>query len=362
MDNPNKTILVAMSGGVDSSVALLILKQQGYQVAGATMKLWDFTDVGGDTHRDGRCCNLETIENARSVCESQGVPHYVLDFSEAFKKTVIENFVAEYRAGRTPNPCIVCNSEIKWEMFLKRALEIGCDAIATGHYARTGSDEISGRYFLKRGIDDTRDQSYALWGIAQQALSRTFLPLGEITKKETRRLAAEAGIKTAHVAESMEICFVADDDYERFLREWTDEEIPGGDITDESGQVLGRHKGIPFYTIGQRRGLGIAHPSPLYVKEIDTANNRIVVGDKADVMRKELSISNINWVSSSPREEPFEALVKIRYLHQAQKARVMPLDDNRLKIIFDSPQLAVTPGQSAVAYDGDRVLVGGIIE
>lgn len=362
MEDKNKTILIAMSGGVDSSVAILLLKQHGYKVAGATMKLWDFAEVGGDIHRTGGCCDLESINNARTVCESLGAPHYVLDFTTEFKQTVIENFVSEYMAGRTPNPCILCNTHIKWELFLKRALAVGCDAIATGHYARTGYDDTTHRYFLKRGVDDTRDQSYALWGIGQDALAQTFLPLGELTKKETRRIAAEAGIKTADAEESMEICFVPDDDYERFIRDWIGEEIPSGDIVDESGKVIGRHKGIPFYTIGQRKGLGIAHPTPLYVRRIDIANNRIVAGNKADMDRAELTVSRLNWVSALPRKEPFEALVKIRYQHKAQPARLNPMKDGRLRIVFDSPQLAITPGQSAVAYDGDAVLVGGIID
>jgi tRNA-specific 2-thiouridylase len=233
--------------------------------------------------------------------------------------------------------------------------------IATGHYARTGYDDKLERYYIKRGIDDSRDQSYALWGIGQEALARTLLPLGGITKKETRRIAAEAGIKTAHVEESMEICFVTDNNYERFLREWADEDIPPGEIVDETGRVLGRHKGIPFYTIGQRRGLGIAHPTPLYVKAIDTENNRLVVGDKFDINRADLTISRLNWVSIPPKNESFKALVKIRYQHKAQKASVTPRNES-LEIVFETPQPAITPGQSAVAYDGDTVLVGGIID
>lgn len=360
---PNDTsVLVAMSGGVDSSVALLLLKQQGYTVAGATMKLWDYGDVGGDVHRDGRCCNTASIDDARLVCRSVGAPHYVLDFTDVFKRTVIADFVSEYLSGRTPNPCVVCNTHIKWEMFLRRAREIGCDAIATGHYARTGPDEKNGRHFIRKGRDPNRDQSYALWGISQEPLARTILPLGDLTKTETRRLAAAAGLATAEAPESMEICFVADDDYARFLREWSKQPIPPGDIVNEAGEVLGRHKGIPFYTVGQRRGLGVAHPVPLYVKRIDVAGNRLIVGEDATLDRGEMTVTRVNWVSLPPQEASFVADVKIRYLHQPTPAVVTPLEGNCLHVVFDAPQRAVTPGQSAVLYWNDLVLAGGIID
>ncbi len=363
-DNKDKHVLVAMSGGVDSSVTLHVLKEQGYTVSGATMKLWDYKDVGGEelARSEGGCCDLNAINNARAVCDKLEVPHYVLDFSEEFKQTVIDNFVSEYQKGRTPNPCVICNTEIKWEMFLNRARGVGCDYIATGHYAITGVDDQTGRYFLDRGVDFTKDQAYALWGVSQEALAHTLLPLGELEKSKVREIASAADLKTALVPESMEICFVADNNYERFIRDYVDIEIPPGNIVTDDGTVIGEHKGIPFYTVGQRRGLGIAHPTPLYVKKIDVASNQVIVGEKEAVNASEFAMSQLNWVSLPPTHREFMAQAQIRYNHRAQSATIIPQGDDQLLVCFNQPQPAITPGQSAVIFNGNRILVGGIID
>jgi tRNA-specific 2-thiouridylase len=329
------------------------------------MKLWDYSEVGGDEHQDGRCCSLEAINNLRSICAERKIPFYVLDFTRQFKEIVIENFVSEYKKGRTPNPCILCNTHLKWEKLLRKANEIGCDYIATGHYARISRDEDSNRYLLRRGIDATRDQSYALWGLSQPALAQTLLPLGEYKKAQVRQLAEKFELKNARVAESMEICFVADNDYHRFIKEWEAKKGRGfrpGKIVNNRGDVLGEHEGIPFYTIGQRRGMGISHPTPLYVNEIDPVANTIVVGDNNDLYNNTMQVEKINWVSIENPVGDIQADVKIRYLHKPAPATVKPHDDKTVEIVFDQPQRAITPGQSAVFYNGDIVLGGGIIK
>jgi len=358
-----KKVLVAMSGGVDSSVAALLLKEQGYDVVGAHMKLWDFIDVGGDIYKDGRCCTIDSITDCRMVCDSIDAPFYVLNMSAAFKESVVDNFVSEYHRGRTPNPCVRCNSDIKWNTFLKKARELGCDYMATGHYAKI-EKLSSGRYTIRKGIDGTRDQSYVLWGVSQEALEGTLMPLGEKLKSEVREIARKYNLRTAEKAESREICFVVDDDYRRFLREWESKRgarQQPGEIVHEDGRVLGHHEGTAFYTIGQRKGLGIAHPTPLYVKEIDTEQHRVVVSDNDSLFTTELTAKDINWVGIEPGVGPFEAEVKIRYLHQPAKARIECLTDGSIHIIFEDKQRAITPGQSVVFYDGDILLGGGVI-
>lgn len=358
-------VLVALSGGVDSSVALYMLHEQGYQVIGAHMKLWDFSEVGGELKKDGRCCSVESIDDCRAICATIGAPFYVLNFVDRFRREVIENFVSEYRAGRTPNPCVICNTRLKWESFLKRARELGCDYMATGHYSSIKKHAETGRYYVEPGRDSTRDQSYALWGLTQEALSRTLLPLGDIPKSRVRELARLYKVRTAEKPESREICFVTDDNYRRFLREWEgrrDAEITGGDIVDESGQTVGRHEGVEFYTIGQRKGLGIFRPRPTYVKSIDPVTHQITVSDGEALLENEIVVDRVTWMAIEAPRESIEALVKVRYLHKATPAIITPISAERVTVKFYEKQRAMTPGQSAVFYRDNVTLGGGVID
>ena len=375
-------VVVAMSGGVDSSLAASLLKEKGYQVVGISMKLWDFKEGGGDLNPDGRCCSAEALNDARAVCEKMKIPHYVVDFEDEFKREVISNFVKEYNKGRTPNPCIICNTQIKWRCLWEKAKALGADCLATGHYARIKYDENSKMFSLLKGIDPARDQSYALRGLSKENLSKTIFPLGELTKKEVRAKAREHELKVAEKTESQEICFVPDDDYPRFIKEWIDNQRQGpvlsgvegargkrqekkiqpGPIFNLKGEKIGEHKGIPFYTIGQRRGLSIALGKPLYVVKIDADKNAIYVGENDDLFESTFIVSDLNWIAFDGLEKEVECRIKIRYQHQPQKGRVSPLTKDEVMVKFEKPERAITPGQSAVFYQDDVVLGGGIID
>ncbi len=360
-----KIVAVAMSGGVDSSVAAALLIKNGFNVIGLTMHIWDYDAVGGNVFHETSCCSLDNIQDARTVCQQLGIPHYVIDVRKEFEDHVISNFISEYLAGRTPNPCILCNSMIKWTTLFGKARQLKADYLSTGHYAQVFYESQINRYGLMQGADDTKDQSYALWALTQDQLKHTIFPLGEHTKKEVRRIALEMNLKTKLQKESQEICFIQDDDYGRFLRERIPElqkSLQGGEIVDIRGQILGQHRGYPYYTIGQRKGLGIAVGKPLYVIAIDSQYNRIVVGDKDDLESEGVIVDRVNWISGDIPLHAEKYLVKIRYHDEGKMAEVRPMGEDRVQVIFETPHQAVTPGQSAVFYRGRVVIGGGIID
>jgi len=356
-------VLVAMSGGVDSSVTLLKIIEMGHEAIGITMKLWEYSAVGGNNLQDNNCCAVESINNAKLVCDRLGVPHYTIDFTKDFKEKVVDNFVSEYKLGRTPNPCVRCNSYVKWDTFIEQADRLEAKYIATGHYAII--DENNGDYSIKRGKDRVKDQSYVLWGIPKNTLSRTILPLGDLTKKEVRDIARENNLETADTPESMEICFVADNNYKRFIKEYTGEKMNDpkdkGTTIDEQGNILGENPGYINYTIGQRKGIGITNPDPLYVKKINSEENSITVSKKESLFSSDCKISNLNWLINEP-EFPINLHCQIRYNGNISSA-VMKINQGTPEVFFKEPQLAITPGQSIVFFDEtEKLLGGGIIE
>lgn len=352
-----------MSGGIDSTVTALMLNQAGYEVVGITMKTWDYSSSGGSKKETG-CCNIDSFNDARMAAVQHGFPHYILDIREEFGDFVVDNFVEEYLAGRTPNPCILCNTHIKWRALLKRADALGCEHIATGHYAKVRQHD-NGRYTISKASDATKDQSYVLWGLQQDLLSRTLLPLGPYQKSEIRQMAFEFGYpELAKKSESYEICFVPDNDYRGFLKRKVtglEERVNGGFFVDKSGNILGQHKGYPFYTIGQRKGLDIALGKPAFVISIHPDTNTVVLGEETDLDKPEMWVSKINWLKYDGIETGQSAVTKIRYRDPGTTSTLYP-DPTGVKVQFAESAKGIAPGQSAVFYEGEDVIGGGIIQ
>lgn len=345
-------VLIAMSGGVDSSVAANIIISQGYETQGAIMTLYGNEGSG----------KPQDIEDARRVAENLNMPFHVFDFSDDFKKYVITDFVDAYKNGLTPNPCVVCNKYIKFGKFLDKAIELGFDYVATGHYSKIEKDNLTGRFVVKKADDESKDQSYMLWSLSQEQLSHVLLPLGDFTKDRARDIARNVGFDNADKHDSQDICFIPDGEYASFIESWCGEKFEQGDFVDKAGEFIAKHKGLINYTIGQRKGLGIAAPAPYYVLEKDPKLNRVVLGSNDDLFLDTLEAENVNFISIEKLTEPMKIKAKVRYKHKETDATVYPLENGNVKVVFDTPQRALTPGQSVVFYDGDTVLGGGIIK
>ncbi len=348
-----------MSGGVDSSVAALLMLEQGYECTGVTMKLFNNDDVG--VPKLHSCCSLDDVADARSVAANLGMPYYVFNFADRFEHDVIDRFVDAYVHGQTPNPCIDCNRYLKFDQLFVRAQELGCDYVVTGHYAQISYDEAKGRYLLRKAVDPLKDQSYVLYSLTQKQLAHVQFPLGGLHKTEVRAIAEKHGFVNAHKHDSQDICFIKEGTYADFIEARLGRKFPAGNFVDESGKVLGRHKGIIHYTVGQRKGLGLALPQPMYVKEIDTQNNAVILATNDGLFTKNVTAKNINLIDCDAITGQRRVKARIRYHHAEQWATVTQPDADTLNIIFDEPQRAITKGQSVVMYDGDIVVGGGTI-
>jgi tRNA-specific 2-thiouridylase len=367
----HSTIAIAMSGGVDSSTVAAILAQGGNSVVGLTLQLWDQTRLAGkhgipDTPKAGRCCSLDDVYDARKVAEHLGIPYYVVNQEDRFERDVVRPFVDEYLAGRTPIPCSLCNNHLKFDQLLQTARSIGAGRIATGHYAVNEYDPARGRWILKRPADLAKDQTYFLFGLTQEQLAHTLFPLGNMTKPEVRAVARERGLRLAEKPDSQEICFIPGGDYKQFLTAYLEEqgrEFPqtAGELVASSGEVLGRHEGIASFTVGQRKGIRVNSPTPLYVLQIDPASNRVTVGADEELATRTLKARRLNWISIPELTAPMRVKIKIRHRHEPAWATLEPAGHGEAIATFDEPQRAVTPGQSAVFYDGDEVVGGGWI-
>ena len=351
-------IAVAMSGGIDSSVAAALLKEEGYDLVGLTMQIGPADD--NLRQHFGVCGGSDEIEGVRKVARHLGITHHVINLRDIFTNTVLEDFCREYRSGRTPNPCVRCNRYVKFTALLERARALGCQVLATGHYARIEADGETGRYLLKKGADTDKDQSYFLCQLTREQLAYARFPVGSLTKAAVRQIAGEIKLPVADRPESQEICFIPGDDYAAFLREYIPEAYQTGQIVDAAGNTLGEHQGIPAYTIGQRRGLGIAAAEPLYVTAIEPERNTVVVGPREQTYARELTASHLNWIAPAP-ENTITVKARVRYRHPEATATIIPVDDDTVHVLFKEPQMAITPGQTVAFYDGDTVIGGGTI-
>lgn len=347
-----KRILVAMSGGVDSSTTAAILKREGHDVIGVTMQLWDYGDG------ESGCCSADDVRDARRIADQIGIPHYVVNYMDIFKKYIVEDFISKYLSGRTPNPCVLCNQFMKFNFLLRRAMELGAEYLTTGHYA--GIEEEGGRLYLRKAKDEIKDQSYFLFGLTQKELRRIIFPLGSMTKNEVREVAKGMNLRVANKPDSQEVCFITGGDYREFLKVHTEMENKKGEIVDTNGNVLGYHDGVHSFTVGQRRGLGIAKGKPLYVVKVEPELNRVIVGEEKDIFRTVLIASNVIW-ADEPHSGEAQVRAKIRYRHRESDAVVHTKSGEEALVEFKTPQRAMTPGQAVVFYDGDRVLGGGWI-